>query len=280
MEGERELDLGLLARVHELYRAALAERPESREWLARRGVKDAGLIERFELGFAPGTLKAILPADGQARRALRDLGVIAGPGRGREHLAGCVVLPLRDTTGRVVELAGYPLAGGDPRRAGLVGAVWNWGAMKAHSEVKLLADPLQAMVRVEQGDEAVVAIVRDEWTPLTEATFRELAPHRVLVEGARRGKIAQALEALGIGKEPAVEPDAAVEDGFSATFGRRRYLVQAVTQDNPRHLRALVRAVGGTPGRFHLDAFDLYASRDKQDDVSPYLRALPGAKGL
>ena len=263
MEGEREVDLGLLARVHELYRAALGEHAQAREWLASHRVKDAGVIDRFDLGYAPGTLRSILPADPRVRRALRELGLIAGRGRGREQLAGCVVIPLRDTTGRVVELVGYPTKDGPLRRAGLAGAVFNWGAMKAHSEVKLLADPLEALARIEQGDEAMVALVRDEWTPLTEATFRELAPHRVVVEGARRGKIAQALEALGIGRESAAQPEATVEDGFAATFGRRRYLVQAVTQDNPRHLRALVRAMGATPGRFHLDAFDLYSSRER-----------------
>ncbi len=262
MEGDPELDLGLLARVHDLYRAALGEHPEAREWLAGRGVNDAGTLERFQVGFAPGTLKAILPADSRVRRSLRALGIISGRGRGREHLAGCIVVPLRDTTGRVVELVGYPLSGGAPRRAGLEGAVFNWGAMKAHSQVTLVGDPLQA---IAQGDDSVIAVLADEWTELTEATFRELAPHRVIAQGRRRRKIAQALAELGIGKgkgSPA-ETDAPVEGGFGATFGRRRYLIQAVTQDNPRHLRALVRAVGATPGRFHLDAFDLYSSRDR-----------------
>jgi energy-coupling factor transporter ATP-binding protein EcfA2 len=62
-------------------------------------------------------------------------------------------------------------------------------------------------------------------------------------------------------EEPSNEP--AVENGFNASFGKRRYVVQAVTQENPRHLRALVRAVGQTPGRFHLDAVDLYSSKDR-----------------
>jgi len=62
-------------------------------------------------------------------------------------------------------------------------------------------------------------------------------------------------------EEPSNEP--AVENGFNASFGKRRYVIQAVTQENPRHLRALVRAVGQTPGRFHLDAVDLYSSKDR-----------------
>lgn len=261
-----EPDLGLLARVHELYRRALGEDAEARDWLSSRGVADPGLIERFELGFAPGTLKGLLPKESGVRRALRALGLLTGPGRGHEHLAGCVVVPLRDSTGRVVELVGYPNSGAAVRRAGLAGAVWNWAAMRAHPEVTLLGDPLQALSRVASGNEAVVAVVGDEWTELSEATFRELAPHRVEVAahgGRRRRRIAQALEKLGIGRDAPVEPEAQVEGGFAATFGRRRYQVQAVTQENPRHLRALVRAVGATPGRFHLDAFDLYSSRDR-----------------
>jgi hypothetical protein len=173
-----------------------------------------------------------------------------------------------DTTGRVVELVGYPLEGGPPRRAGMAGGIWNWAAMKAHAEVRLLDDPIKAISEVSRGDEAVIAIVGDEWTDLTETTFRELAPHRVIVENPRRRKaVAEGLKRFGIGtgdSEPqAPSPEGPIENGFAARFGRRRYIVQAVTQDNPRHLRGLVRAVGQTPGRFHLDALDLYSSRDR-----------------
>jgi energy-coupling factor transporter ATP-binding protein EcfA2 len=247
-----EKDLGLLGRVHELYRAALAEDAGAREWLARRGVTD---VDRFQIGFAPGTLKAILPAEGRVKQALRELGLLAGRGRGRETMAGCVTLPLADTSGRVVELAGYSIEGGPRRRAGLDGAVWNWAAMRSHAEVRLLDDPLEAIV---SGDETAVAVL--EWSDLSERTFRELAPHRVVTANSR---FARRLREIGIGEGPRVEPEARTEDGFAATFGRRRYLVQAVSQDNPRHLRALVRAVGATPGRMHLDAFDLYSSRDR-----------------
>ncbi|MBI2931407.1 MAG: hypothetical protein HYY16_07125 [Planctomycetes bacterium] len=264
------LDLALLARVHELYRAALAEAPqEARRWLAERGIGDARLLERFALGFAPGTLKKILSVNKSPQRALRDLGILAGAGRGYEHLAGCVVIPLTDTTGRVVALVGYPLDGSAPRHAGMPGAVFNWAAMKSHPRVRLFSDPLMALEQLATGDEAAVALAQNQWTTLTDATFRELAPHQVDVENLdRRKEIAQHLAKLGIGKKalPAspATTDQTVENGFSALFGRRRYLVQAISQDNPRHLRALVRAIGSTPGRFHLDALDLYSARDRQ----------------
>lgn len=146
---EEDLDLGLLGRVHELYRTALADTSRAREWLGRHGVDDARLLDRFALGFAPGTLKTILPRDSKVRRALRGLGLLAGPGRGKETLAGCAIVPIMDTTGRVVELVGYAIdGGGPPRRAGMAGGVWNWAAMKAHAEVRLVEDPLKAIAEV------------------------------------------------------------------------------------------------------------------------------------
>jgi hypothetical protein len=233
---EEDLDLGLLGRVHELYRTALADTPRAREWLGRHGGDDARLLDRFALGFAPGTLKTILSRDPAVRHSLRTLGLLAGPGRGRETLAGCVTVPHMDTTGRVVELVGYAIdGGGPPRRAGMAGGIWNWAAMKAHAEVRLFDDPLKAIAEVSRGDEAVIAIVGDEWTDLTETTFRELAPHRVIVENPRRRKaVAEGLKRLGIGtgdsepQAPGTE-EGPIENGFAARFGRRRYIVQAVT---------------------------------------------------
>lgn len=259
MATDEALDFGLLARVHDLYRAALADAADARAWLTRRGLTDTNLLERFAIGFAPGTLKQILPQESDVRRRLRALGLITGPGRGREHLAGCVVIPLTDSTGRVIELVGSPIEGGALRRAGARGGVWNVAAMKLHTEVRLFADPLAA---IASGDEAAVALAGDEWTDVTDQVFREHAPHHVGVENPRRRSgIVDHLKRLKIGER--VGAEVAVENGFPATFGRRRYLVQAVTQDHPRQLRALVRAVGSTPGRFHLDSMNLYSAKDR-----------------
>ena len=267
MKEQNELDLALLARVNDTYRAALVDSPKAREWLIAQGIRDCALLERFSLGFAPGTIKKILPQEPKVRRALRGLGILTGPGRGREHLAGCVILPLFDPAGRVVELVGFPTAGGSVRTAGMRGALFNWPAMKSHSEVRLLSDALRALSEVAGGEEAVIALPDGEWTEITEKTFQELAPHRVLIDEPRlRKEVAPHLLRLGIGRNAAPkgsESPAEIENGFAAQFGKRRYVVQAVSRENPRHLRALLRAVGRTPGRFHLDALDLYSSRER-----------------
>ncbi len=168
-----------------------------------------------------------------------------------------MVLPLFDTAGRAVELLGYPLEGGPPRRAGVPGGVFNAAAMKVHAEITLYGDPLRALAAIARGIENAVATGPDEWTDLTDGIFRDLAPHRVHLEEGRVDKgLLKHLKEIGMrtGEDP--EPaaaESAVEGGFSASFGKRRYVIQAITQENPRHLRALVRAVGQTAGRFHLD---------------------------
>jgi DNA primase len=84
----------LLSRVHELYRQALGESTEAREWLIEQGVTSPELVERFQLGFASGDLKKILPKDARIEKGLRELGILTGSGKGEEHLTGCLVIPL------------------------------------------------------------------------------------------------------------------------------------------------------------------------------------------
>jgi len=115
MPNRREPDFGLLARVHDIYRTALGDAPQARQWLAQQqGVEDVRLLERYGVGFAPGTLKNILPGDSSVRLALRNLGLWGGRGPGTEEFIGCVVLPIFDTAGRVVALLGYPSMAGRP----------------------------------------------------------------------------------------------------------------------------------------------------------------------
>jgi hypothetical protein len=270
METLTETDAGLLARVHEIYRTALPESAEARQWLASRGLSDVRVLERFEVGYAAGVLKRILPRDVGIHRSLRNLGLIHGPGRGYESLVGSIVIPIHDAHGAVVALVGYPLAGGPPKVSGNAGGIFNTAAMKAHPSIHLVEDPLAALSRVMGGDEAVVALPEGKWTALTDSIFRQHAPHSVVVEkGPKRDEIVAHLKELGVGQGAQVEQagEVTIENGFVASFGRRRYTVQSVSRENPRHLRALVRAIGLTPGRFHLDALDLYSARDRANFV-------------
>ena len=102
-------DARLLGQVRDFYHSTLAAAPEALAYLESRGLKHAGLIDTFKLGFANRTLGLRLPEanrlDGaQVRGRLQALGVMRETGH--EHLAGSLVVPLCDEAGDVVGLYG------------------------------------------------------------------------------------------------------------------------------------------------------------------------------
>jgi DNA primase len=110
---EREL----LGQVAAYYHGVLRESADARAYLAERGVGDEEAIAHFELGFADRTLGLRLEArtrkaGAELRGRLERLGVYRESGH--EHLTGCVVFPIRDAGGAVVNLYGRRI--GDVRR--------------------------------------------------------------------------------------------------------------------------------------------------------------------
>lgn len=53
-------------------------------------------------------------------------------------------------------------------------------------------------------------------------------------------------------------------DGFTATYGPRRYEVRAIEQPNAARLRATIKAVSADQHRFHIDTVDVYLSRARR----------------
>jgi DNA primase catalytic core len=103
-------DEELLQRVAVYYRERLDVDPRGREYLERRGLLDEAAIERFGIGLADRTLGLRLPAKQvkageQLRSRLARLGILREES-GHEHLAGSLVVPIRDLGGRVVQMYG------------------------------------------------------------------------------------------------------------------------------------------------------------------------------
>jgi len=141
-------DAALLARVVTFYHQTLQETTEAKELLERRGLKDSRLVETFRLGFANRTLGYRLPSrDSEAGRTLRtrlqDLGVLRQTGH--EHLRGCLVVPLFDEHGRVVQLYGRKVGKVKTAQhlylAGPQRGVFNREAL-AHSEEIILCESI------------------------------------------------------------------------------------------------------------------------------------------
>jgi DNA primase len=144
----------LLARVIDFYHTAFSEDPRARDYLAGRGIADNGLFSDYKLGFANGTLLNVLPAEGEIKRQLQELGILND--KGNEHFYGCVTFPLYDLAGdpagiygRRIESMGEGVAHlylPGPRRGS-----FNRQAAKAHKEIILTEAVIDAATLIAAG---------------------------------------------------------------------------------------------------------------------------------
>ena len=112
LTGGDAADGELMARVVGHYHAALAKNVEALAYLQERGLENPELIERFRVGICDRTLGYRLPPGGlklpaTLRGRLCRLGVLRETGH--EHFRGCVVVPLLDASGNVVQIYGRRL---------------------------------------------------------------------------------------------------------------------------------------------------------------------------
>jgi hypothetical protein len=80
------------------------------DWLRERGIGSRELVEQFNIGWSNRTLGLHLPptnrhAGAAIRARLQRLGILRPSGH--EHFNGCVVVPMVDADGRIVQLYGY-----------------------------------------------------------------------------------------------------------------------------------------------------------------------------
>lgn len=94
----------LLARVISYYQHTFEEDPKGQKYLKSRGINDNKSYTDFGTGFANGTLLNILPEDNEIIKSLKKIGILNT--RGKEVFTNCVVFPLYDDKGAVVNLYG------------------------------------------------------------------------------------------------------------------------------------------------------------------------------
>ncbi len=152
----------LLERVVTLYAKRFAEAPEGRAYLERRGIVDAGLLERHRVGFAAGTLNDLLPRDGKLKEELKALGILVE--NNRERFAGCVVFPVHDADGNLTTLygrfTGDPSGGATQHRLlpGRPTGLWNAAAAKTYPELLLVESIIDALSVMVAGHANVIAV--------------------------------------------------------------------------------------------------------------------------
>lgn len=112
--------LELYQRVSKSFSYFLGERPEGasvREYLGRRGV-DAGMIERFELGYAPPSrrwLHRFLVKKGYSPDFLAESGLFSRNYPEISPFAGRLMFPIRNSRGEVIAFGGRLLEGEGPK---------------------------------------------------------------------------------------------------------------------------------------------------------------------
>jgi DNA primase catalytic core len=162
-------DKKLLDTIVSYYQQRLKENPAAQQYLIGRGLKSSEMLEHFRIGFSDRTLAYRLPhsrrVDGAAQRGrLIDLGILRKE-TGHEHFNGCVVIPIVNLDGEVVEMYGRKIGANlhrdlarhlylsGPRRG-----VWNERALVASKEIILCEALIDALTFWCAGYRNVTAI--------------------------------------------------------------------------------------------------------------------------
>ena len=208
--GEQEL----LNQVIGYYHETLLQSPEALAYLDKRGLGSCELIERFKLGFANRTLGLRLPAarvkaGAEIRTRLQKAGVLRESGH--EHFNGCLVTPVFDDAGNVLEVYGRKITEGvnPPLHLYLPGphrGVWNERGLQGVREVILTEALIDAMSFWAAGYRNVTSAYGIEgFTDDHLAAFKRHGVARVLIafdrdEAGERGaaRVAERLMAGGL----------------------------------------------------------------------------------
>lgn len=253
-------DRALLNRVAGFYHETLKASPEAHEYLKKRGLDDAALIERFRLGYANRTLGYRLPASTRAagaelRGRLQSLGIMRESGH--EHFSGSLVIPILDAHGNVAGLYGRKiidnLRPGTPKHLYLPGphrGVFNIEAFGAADEIILCEALIDALTFWAAGYRNVTAAYGVNG--FTDEILEALKSH-----GVTRVLIAYDRDAAGdVGaKETAEKLNAAGIEAFRILFpkGMDANAYALAVKPAAASLGALIRAAewigaGAKPG--------------------------------
>ena len=147
-------DNDLLDAVVTFYQQSLSD--DAHDYLRRKGLDDEDAVSHFRIGFADRSLGRKIPSkDTKAGRDIRarleQLGVFRSSGH--EHFTGCVVFPIRDTDGNIVDIYGRKILGRRLRRGTDLDlhlndqrlGVWNYDGIRDADEVILCANVLDAL---------------------------------------------------------------------------------------------------------------------------------------
>jgi DNA primase catalytic core len=209
-------DSTLLEQVAGYYAQSLSKplNQAARGYLASRGLDDPELWQRFKIGFADRTLGLGIPhknrnQGAQIREHLQAAGVYRE--NGREHLRGCLVIPIRHARGHIVQLYGRRIDPKTPKEnrhlylARPLAGIFNPAALTSR-EIILTESILDALTFIRHGmDAATCTFGTKNFTAGLFDAIRaaKIESVRLAFDADQAGEIATAeaaarLEAIGI----------------------------------------------------------------------------------
>ena len=154
-DGGRIKDLNT---VKNYYHKRLFDHPEALEYLKTRGLKNTGLYERFQIGFADGCLNLVIGES--QRKELTEAGIFTE--KGQEHFKNCLVFPIFDENGNTVSFYGRDISEDSNFKhrylKGKHRGVFNRKASKVYNEIILTECIIDCMSLIEIGFENVQSI--------------------------------------------------------------------------------------------------------------------------
>jgi DNA primase len=207
-------DAALLACVAEFYHRTLQSTAKGLAYLKERAIFSPEAVSTFKLGYANRSLGYRVPATTAQGRALKEqlqrIGVLRPTGH--EHFNGCVVFPIYDARGEVVEMYGRRLlcpvreAPAHWYLAGPRAGVWNAPGLTGQEEWLVCGSLVDALSLWVCGFRNVTASYGPfGFTPDHWHWLRQHRPRRILLcfgnhEAGNRGanELAQQLEPEGV----------------------------------------------------------------------------------
>ena len=154
----------LITKAIDFYGKTLAANPTGKKYLKSRGITDARLFEQHRIGFADGSLRKTLPAEGKILEELEAIGILIKnekTGQFYERFKDCVVFPVCDVDGGIVTLYGRYTGQGNKRHVYLPGkskGYWNIGVARHFKSLYLVESVIDALSLLMTGIENVVSI--------------------------------------------------------------------------------------------------------------------------
>ncbi len=234
----------LLSLVVDYYHAAFNQRKEGRNYMKQRGLVDPALFSRFKIGFCAGNIRESMPKDDQKTADLKELGILTK--NGREFFTNCLVFPIPDHSGQIVNLYGRRIRNGQVNHLYLPGkksGVFNGAAIQSADSVILVESILDALALIQAGYPGAIPCYGSPGIPEDHLSilqnFREKPVFLCFdSDNAGRkaaGKAKMQLEEIGMNSRQIVLPEG--QDPCSL-------LMQTGGKDI---LRKLLRQVGGKP---------------------------------